>query len=93
MLAPVVETAAIHVDLNMVFYIYAILAMLAAAASILHYRETLGRPLLLYTSQLKEQREVCVCARACVCACVCVCVCVCACACACVCACVRARGC
>ena len=61
MLAPVVETAAIHVDLNMVFYIYAILAMLAAAASILHYRETLGRPLLLYTSQLKEQREVCVC--------------------------------
>ena len=59
MLAPVVETAAIHVDLNMVFYIYAVLAMLAAAASILHYRETLGRPLLLYTSQLKEQREVC----------------------------------
>ena len=87
MLAPVVETAAIHVDLNMVFYIYAILAMLAAAASILHYRETLGRPLLLYTSQLKEQREVCVCVRARACAgagagagagaCVRVCVCVC----------------
>jgi len=26
-------------------------------ASILHCRETLGRPLLLYTSQLKEQHE------------------------------------
>jgi len=57
MAAPVVETAAIHVDVNLVYYIFSCIALLATIASILHYRETLGRPLLLYTSQLREQRE------------------------------------
>ena len=57
MIAPVVETAAIHTNLNLVFYMFSLAALLASVASILHYRETLGRPLLLHTAQLKGQRE------------------------------------
>jgi len=57
MVAPVVETAAVHVDVNLIYYMFSLVALAATVASILHYRETLGRPLLLYTSQLKEQRE------------------------------------
>ena len=57
MLAPVVETAAVHVDVNLIYYSFSLVALAATVASILHFRETLGRPLLLYTSQLKEQRE------------------------------------
>ena len=57
MAAPIVETAAIHLDLNIVYYIFSCVALCATIASILHYRETLGRPLLLYTSQVRQQRE------------------------------------
>ena len=57
MIAPVVETAAIQVDMNLVFYMFSLVALLATVASILHYRETLGRPLLLHTAQIKDQRE------------------------------------
>ena len=57
MLAPVVETAAVHIDVSLVYFTFSLVALAAVVASILHCRETLGRPLLLYTSQLKEQHE------------------------------------
>ena len=57
MAAPIIETAAIHLNLNIVYYIFSCVALSATIASILHYRETLGRPLLLYTSQVRQQRE------------------------------------
>ena len=57
MIAPVLETAALSLNVAVVYYIFSLVATAATAATILHYRETLGRPLLLYTSQLKQQRE------------------------------------
>ena len=57
MVCPILETAALSLDVNVVYYIFSLVGLSAAVASILHYRETLGRPLLLYTSQLRQQRE------------------------------------
>ena len=57
MIAPVIETAALSLNVAVVYYIFSLVATAATAATILHYRETLGRPLLLYTSQLKQKRE------------------------------------
>jgi putative MFS transporter len=57
MIAPVILTREIHMNINLIYYTFSLVGLMATIASILHYRETLGRPLLLYTSQLKEQRE------------------------------------
>lgn len=58
MIAPVILTTEIHMNVNLIYYTFSLVGLMATIASILHYRETLGRPLLLYTSQLKEQREL-----------------------------------
>ncbi|EKX52484.1 hypothetical protein GUITHDRAFT_101655 [Guillardia theta CCMP2712] len=57
MLSPLIATSAIHAGVNAVYYIFSLVALSAMLASVLHTRETLGMPLLLYTSDVRLLRE------------------------------------